>query len=293
MTLMTLPAAPAARPRAGIQHDLSPRALQAWNPGIHSAIDDQASTITIYEPIGEDMWGDGVTARRIAGALRSIGSGNPVNVNINSPGGDFFEGLAIYNLLREHDGQVNVNIMGLAASAASVIAMAGDEISIGRAAFLMVHNAWVLAIGNRLELREIADWLEPFDAAAVDIYQARTGIAQDTIVAQLDAETWIGGRQAVDAGWADTFLDADQVEEGAQPSQRAAAKELDMAMAKAGIPRSRRRELMQEFKSGTPSAAGGGTPSAAATDTHNAVALEIDADPLRITANLKEYQSCL
>ncbi|OBX35659.1 Clp protease [Halomonas elongata] len=93
----------------------------------------------------------------------------------------------------------------------------------------------MLAIGNRLELREIADWLEPFDAAAVDIYQARTGIAKDTIVAQLDAETWIGGRQAVDAGWADTFLDADEVEEGgAQAAHRTAAKELDLAMAKAG-----------------------------------------------------------
>lgn len=286
MTLMTLPAAPAARPRAGIQHDLSPRALQAWNPGIRSALDEAENTITIYDPIGEDMWGDGVSAKRIAGALRRIGSGNPVTVNVNSPGGDFFEGLAIYNLLREHDGLINVNVMGIAASAASVIAMAGDEIRIGRAAFLMVHNAWVLAIGNRLELREIAEWLEPFDAAAVDIYQARTGIAKDTIVAQLDAETWIGGRQAVEAGWADTFLDADEVEEGgAQAAHRTAAKQLDLAMAKAGIPRSRRRELMQEFKSGTPSAAGGGTPSATATDTPSAVDLQIDAEPLRITFN--------
>ncbi|OBX35658.1 hypothetical protein A8U91_04732 [Halomonas elongata] len=91
MTLKTLPAAPAAR-RVRASSTISPRALQAWNPGIRSAMDDDANTITIYDPIGEDMWGEGVTAKRIAGALRSIGKGNPVNVNINSPGGNFFEG---------------------------------------------------------------------------------------------------------------------------------------------------------------------------------------------------------
>lgn len=279
MTIKTLPALSEARPRANVQFDLSPRALQAWNPGIRSAVDDDESTITVYDPIGEDMWGDGVTAKRIAAALRRIGSGNDVTVNINSPGGNYFEGLAIYNLLREHQGRVRVNVMGIAASAASVVAMASDELRIGRAAFLMVHNAWVGVIGNRLELREIADWLEPFDAAAADLYHTRTGIDLDTIVAQLDAETWIGGAEATSSGWADALLTADEVEEaGGQANQRLAAKELDLAMAKAGIPRSRRRELMQEFKSGTPSAAGGGTPSAAPSDTPSAI--EMNLEPL-------------
>ncbi|HCF5801664.1 TPA: Clp protease ClpP, partial [Pseudomonas aeruginosa] len=104
-----------------------------------------------------------------AGALRAIGGDVDVTVNINSPGGDVFEGLAIYNLLREHKGKVSVNIIGLAASAASFIAMAGDEIRIGRAAFLMIHNAWLIAMGNRNDLREIADWLEPFDMTLADI----------------------------------------------------------------------------------------------------------------------------
>ncbi|MBM9968481.1 Clp protease ClpP, partial [Pseudomonas aeruginosa] len=115
-------------------------------------------------------------------------------------------GLAIYNLLREHKGKVSVNIIGLAASAASFIAMAGDEIRIGRAAFLMIHNAWLIAMGNRNDLREIADWLEPFDMTLADIYAQRTGIDIDDIVKQMDAETWIGGREAVDKGWADAFL---------------------------------------------------------------------------------------
>ncbi|MFT2622165.1 head maturation protease, ClpP-related, partial [Escherichia coli] len=76
----------------------------------------------------------------------------------NSPGGDMFEGLAIYNLLREHEGEVNVKVLGLAASAGSVIAMAGDTVQIARAGFLMIHNAWVVAMGNRNDLRELAAW---------------------------------------------------------------------------------------------------------------------------------------
>lgn len=75
-------------------------------------------------------------------------NGADVTVNINSPGGDMFEGLAIYNLLREYQGKVTVKVLGIAASAASVIAMAGDDIQIGRGAFLMIHNCWVVAMGS-------------------------------------------------------------------------------------------------------------------------------------------------
>jgi len=285
MTIKNLPAAPEARPRAGIQCDLSPKVLEAWNPGLHAAASDAANSISIYDPIGDDFFGEGVTAKRVAGALRSMDPTAEVTVNINSPGGDVFEGLAIYNLLREHKGRVLVNVMGLAASAASFIAMAGDEIRIGRAAFFMVHNAWIIAMGNRNDLRELADWLEPFDSTIADIYAARTGIPIDTITSQLDAETWIGGRDAVDSGWAEAFLDSDAVEEdSAQNGYRMAAKAVDVALAKAGMPRTQRRELVNELKSSTPSAAGGGTPSATATDTPSAVA--IDAEPLRITFDL-------
>lgn len=87
--------------------------------------------------------GEGVTAKRISAALRAIGEQDIV-VNLNSPGGDMFEGLAIYNLLRAHSGKVTVNILGIAASAASIIAMAGDEIKMGRGAFLMIHNCWAM-----------------------------------------------------------------------------------------------------------------------------------------------------
>lgn len=290
MTLRNLPAAPEARPRSGVQCDLAPKALDAWRPELRAASGDNPdSTITIYEPIGYDWWtGEGVTAKRIAGALRSIGSDIDVTVNINSPGGDVFEGLAIYNLLREHKGKVTVNIIGLAASAASFIAMAGDEIRIGRAAFLMIHNAWLIAMGNRNDLREIAYWLEPFDMTLADIYAQRTGIDIDDIVKQMDAETWIGGREAVDKGWADAFLESDEI--SSAPSNRSEAilakRRMDAALARSGMPRSQRNELINDFKTSMLGAAGegGDTP----TDMPGAVAPDLSA-ALRAAQDITKF----
>ena len=139
---------------------------------------------------------------RISAALRSIGKSDVV-VTINSPGGDYFEGLAIYNLLREHPAKVTIKIVGIAASAASVIAMAGDDVQIARAGFVMIHNTWVVAMGDRHQLRDVADWLEPFDQMAVDIYAARSGLKAAELGKMLDRETWIGGADAVEKGFAD------------------------------------------------------------------------------------------
>lgn len=264
MTIRNLPAAPAALSRPGVSSDISPKALERWNPAIQAAAEDDAS-ISIFDQIGYDGWtGEGTTAKRISAALRNMG-GADVTVNINSPGGDVFEGLAIYNILREYKGAVTVNILGLAASAASFIAMAGDDVRIARAGFLMIHNSWVMAVGNRNDLREVAETLEPFDRAMADIYAARTGQTQDEMLALMDSETWIGGSDAIESGFADGLLPADQVQEveGAGASTANAVKRLDLIMARQSIPRSERRKLIQEIKSGTPSAAGDGTRSAA------------------------------
>src|SRR5690554_2156473 len=200
MTIRNLPGAPEGRQRSAVRWDISARAFARWDAGVRAADDDADRSISIYDVIGYDYWtGEGVTAKRIAGALRALGKG-PVTVNVNSPGGDMFEGLAIYNLLREHDGEVTVKILGLAASAASVIAMAGDTVQIARAGFLMIHNAWIYAAGNRNDLREFADYLEPFDAAMADIYAARTGDSNKAIQKLMDSETWIGGSDAIDRG---------------------------------------------------------------------------------------------
>lgn len=272
MSKRKLPAASAVA-RPGMRCEIMPSALDRWNPDVHAAVEKQAdNTISILDVIGEDWWtGEGVTSKRVAAALRQIGADTDVVVNINSPGGDYFEGLAIYNILREHKGSVTVKILGIAASAASVIAMAGDEVQIARAGFLMIHNTWVVAAGDRHQLRDVAEWLEPFDAAAVDIYSARTGIDGEEIGKMLDREAWIGGADAVEKGFAESLLSSDEVSSIAKNSTdgrpMAAAHKVDALLARMNVPRSERRQLIQALK--------GGMPGAAPTDKHDAVAVEV------------------
>ena len=264
MTIKSLPAAPEGRPFAREKPDLPAAAMERWNGGIRAAREGDNS-ISIFDVIGADYWGEGVTASRIAGALRSLG-GADVTVNINSPGGDMFEGLAIYNLLREYEGKVTVKVLCLAASAASVIAMAGDDVQIGRGAFLMIHNCWVYAMGNRHDLAQIAADMEPFDKAMSDIYQARSGLDADTVDKMMDGETYIGGSEAVAKGFADSLLSADEIADD-DDSPAAALRKLDALLAKTNTPRSERRKLLKALSGSKPGAAANpeGTPSA--TDT--------------------------
>jgi len=265
MSTKNLPVAPMGRPSASVRSEILPRAFERWNPGLRAAAaeGEEDRSISIYDAIGYDYWtGEGVTSRRVAAALRTLGAG-PVTVNVNSPGGDMFEGLAIYNLLREHKGDVTVKVLGVAASAASVIAMAGDNVQIARAAFFMVHNSWVVAAGNRNDLREIADWLEPFDAAMADIYVAHTGADAKAIAKLMDAESWIGGSAAVEQGFADELLASDQVAQGDAKAHAHAARRLEAALRASGLPKSEAMRLISEFKSGAgdPSGSGEGDPT--------------------------------
>lgn len=256
MSIKSLPVVPEARPCAGISSQISPRALASWDSSIRAAAAEEDRTISVYDVIGYDYWtGEGVTAKRVASALRGLGKG-PVTVNVNSPGGDMFEGLAIYNLLREHDGEVTIKVLGLAASAASIIAMAGDTVQIARAGFLMIHNAWIYAAGNRNDLREFADYLEPFDAAMADIYAARTGDSNKAIQKLMDSETWIGGSDAIDRGFADELLPSDQVAHAQARAQAVAVRRIESALRASGMPRSEAQKLISEFKSGLSDSAG-------------------------------------
>ncbi len=261
--------------RPGVRSDVSIGAMDRWMPGLRAAASGDDATISILDVIGADFWGEGVTAKRIAGALRQIGD-RDVTVAINSPGGDVFEGIAIYNLLASHKGEVTVKVLGLAASAASIIAMAGDRIEIGRGAFMMIHNSWVGAMGDRHALREVADWLEPFDAALADVYEARTGQDGEKITAMMDAETWMSGTQAVDLGFADDTLDAGEVAAGGDGQAAAALRaerKFDLVAARAGMARSAARELLAEVK--------GGKPGAAPTGTRDAADISADLEEIR------------
>ncbi|MEQ5150101.1 head maturation protease, ClpP-related, partial [Providencia stuartii] len=255
-----LPVALEDRPCTSISYELKPKALDKWNSGIRAASSD--NTISVLDVIGEDFWGEGVTAKRISAALRAIGNQDVV-VNINSPGGDMFEGLAIYNLLRAHNGKVTVNILGIAASAASVIAMAGDEIRMGRGAFLMIHNCWAVGVGNRHDFAKLANDLAPFDKSMSDIYVARSGLPEETISQMMDNETYIGANDAIEKGFADSLLAADAMDDGDE-SPQAAIRKLDALLAKAKTPRSERRRLISALTRSMPSATSDphGMPSA-------------------------------
>ena len=262
MSKKQLPVAPAGRPCARVTCETLPSALDRWDGGIKAAATDDNS-ISVFDVIGQDYWGEGITAKRIAGALRAM-NGADVTVNINSPGGDMFEGLAIYNLLREYEGHVTVKVLGIAASAASIIAMAGDDIQIGRGAFLMIHNCWVVAMGNRHDFAELAQSLEPFDTAMADIYAARSGLDIAAVQKLMDGESYIGGSDAVAKGLADSLLSADAVSDGDE-SPAAALRKLDALLAKTNTPRAERRKLIKALSGGMPGAVTtkDGTPGAA------------------------------
>jgi len=248
----------------GVRSYISPSAFERWDASIRAAGDtDEGRTIGIYDVIGEDWWtGGGFTAKRMSAALRSLGKG-PVTVAINSPGGDMFEGLAMYSMLREHPGEVTVKVMGIAASAASIIAMAGDQVQVARAGFLMIHNCWLLAAGNRHELRDIADQLEPFDLAMADVYAARTGEDVKGMQKLMDRESYIGGSAAVSQGFADSLLDSDEISKTDESKNASAVRRMEAALRASGMPKSEAMRLISQFKSsaGDPAGSGEGEPT--------------------------------
>jgi ATP-dependent Clp protease, protease subunit len=249
-----------------------PQVFDRWgedSSGVR-AVASGDNVITMFDVIGEDFWtGGGVTAKRVSAQLRAIGD-RPVEVQLNSPGGDMFEGIAIFNVLREHPQDITIKVMGMAASAASVIAMAGDRIEIGAASFMMIHKAWVLAMGNEDELRETADWLQPFDQAMADLYAARTSNKVDDIQKWMKAETYMSGSQAIERGFADALLPADSVtiDAAAKASDtnfnKLRAAEIRMMMG--GDSRASARARVNEIRGTTDSAPKAGTTDSAGDD---------------------------
>lgn len=249
MSLRKLPEIKAFKALSNMEWQPRTDVVDRWNAGIHAAMSDEAS-ISILGEIGGGDYGDGITSKRIAGALRSIGE-RDVRVDINSPGGDFFEGVAIYNMLREHKAKVTVNVLGLAASAASVIAMAGDEIKVAKTGFLMVHNAWGITIGNRHDMQAAAAMMEPFDRAMRDLYAERSGSKAEDVEAWMDAETFFTGEDAVKTGLADSYLSDAEIEQDKDNGKRASAiAKIEASMAAQGLSRRERRSLLAELQGG-------------------------------------------
>lgn len=169
-----------------------------YTRGISLAASGGAVEITLYNEIG--FWG--VNARTFKSALDSA-RGKDIRLRINSPGGDVFDGVAMYNDLLLHDGNVDVLVTGVAASVASIVAMAGRTIEIAPAASMMIHRAWGAVVGNANDMADFAKVLVQIDAAMAGVYASRSGKTAEEMLALMDAETWFFGQGAVDAGLAD------------------------------------------------------------------------------------------
>lgn len=166
---------------------------------------DEAEII-IYAGIGTDYWGDGsmISAKDFSDQLKALPSTvNKLNIRVNSPGGDVFDGIAIYNRLKQFKGKKTVYIDGLAASIASIIALAGDEIVMGEGALYMIHLPWTWAMGDRQALDNTINRLMDVEEQMLGIYAKKTGMDRSEIRTMLEDETWMSAQDAIDRGFAD------------------------------------------------------------------------------------------
>lgn len=182
---------------------------------IRMAADAQQADILIYDYIGFG----GVTANDFANELKSI-QAKTINVRLNTPGGDVFDGLAIYNSLKSNAADIHVQVDALAASIGSIIAMAGDTITMAESSFLMVHNPWALVIGNAKDMRDMAATLDKVGGSLAGIYASRAKATTEQAQAWMDAETWFTAEEAKAAGLADVVLSNKQPSDEMQAKQQ-------------------------------------------------------------------------
>lgn len=177
-------------------------------------------------PGAADLWlygdiGGEYTAKDLADQLKIVApSVRTLTVHINSPGGDVFDGLAMYNVLRQHPARVVTEIDGAALSIASVIALAGDEVRMAGNALFMIHNPWCMAMGDARELRETALRLDKVRGSILGTYLAKTQQPQHILSDMMDAETWFTAEEAQAAGFVDSVT---------EPLQMAASASLDLS----------------------------------------------------------------
>ncbi|WP_420720272.1 ClpP-like prohead protease/major capsid protein fusion protein [Providencia rettgeri] len=167
------------------------------------ATSETSADIYIYDEIG--MWG--ISAKRFTEDLISLGNINHINLHIHSPGGEVFEGIAIYNQLKNHNANITVYIDGLAASMASVIAMVGDEVKMPKNAMMMIHKPWGVSWGDANDMRDYADLLDKVENVLIPAYMEKTGKTKEEIEAMLGEETWLTAEECVEHGFANTVIE--------------------------------------------------------------------------------------
>lgn len=166
-------------------------------------VDNDASTLYVYDVIGGYF--GGVDALEMVKAINAMDT-ETITVRVNSPGGDVFDGRSIASALSQHKAKVIVYIDGLAASAATTIAMAGDEVHMAQGSRFMIHNAWTLAIGNKSDMLNTAELLEKLDNDIAGDYVSRSGNTPEQVREWMDAETWFSADEAVEKGFANSVV---------------------------------------------------------------------------------------
>ena len=164
----------------------------------------------LYDGIGPYS---GVSAQDFSRSLKSLGDVDYIELHINSPGGSVFDGAAIYNMLIDHKALVDVRVDGLAASIASIIALAGDQITIAKNAMMMLHNPSAMAWGGASDMRKMAGVLDKVKETLITVYSDRMGLPEDEISKIMDEESWYTAKEAVDAGLADVVGDRAKIKD--------------------------------------------------------------------------------
>jgi len=168
--------------------------------------DNAKSTITIYGIIGDSWWEDSVSASDIDKAITQAGS-NDLVIHLNSPGGDAFDGIAIYNRLMnhksKHNAKITIHVDGWACSAASIIAMAADDLIMGVGAMVMIHQASTIVWGTKVDMLKVAEMLEKLEEGIIDAYMTKANVSREEIRQMVDNETWFTAQEAIDIGFAD------------------------------------------------------------------------------------------
>jgi len=168
---------------------------------------ETVAEVLLYGAIGEDMWGDSISAKAFTDALKKVPSSvKTIELRVNSPGGSVFDGMTIYERLKNHSAKVVAYVDGLAASIASIIIMAADEVVIGDGGMVMIHKPLSGLYGNSDDMERMIDILDKIESQMVGIYAKKTGLSRAEISAALSKETWYTADEAIEMGYADKLV---------------------------------------------------------------------------------------
>lgn len=209
---------------------------------------EDEAVITMYGEIGESWWSDSSTSAKDVERILKDLNANKIHVHINSGGGDVFDGIAIYNQLKNHDSKIIIHIDGLAASAASLIAMAGDEIIMNTGAMIMIHEAWTMAMGSKTDIQKTLNALEGIDKSIADIYMTKFKGEKSDIDELIKAETWLTADEAIVLGFANEIKVVEEEPDPEEVKNNVLQKFLSQNQQTSTVAASATKSILANFK---------------------------------------------